>query len=106
MLLYAAVGVGIPVLYACHLEKEILFHSVLFVLCVLVTAQSLKFYNERYKWHTFFIASVLPFVLYVGLWIKWEEVHFVQYKMLFVFPLFLAVYQMTRFVRIGSTKRN
>lgn len=101
LLLYLLGSAGIAIVYITEVENSTFYHSILFLIVILINKYSLEFYNKKNKIKHFLFFSIVPSIIYLLLVIFFGEKYFLQYKLLITFPILLSFYQISKIVKIG-----
>lgn len=102
LFLYILGSAGIAIVYIREVENSIFYHSILFLIVILINKYSIEFYNSKYKMKHFLFFSIVPSIIYLLLVIFFREKYFLQYKLLITFPILLSFYQISKIVKIGK----
>lgn len=100
--LYILGTISIVLIYVFGVENSIIYHSIFFLIVILINTQSMRFYQHKNKLKQFLFLSIFPFCIYLLLIILIKEKYFLQYKLLITLPTLLSFYQILKIVKIGK----
>jgi len=98
--LYLLGSVSIALMYIFGIENNIIYHSIFFLIIILINQHSMRFYQHKNKINQFLFFSIFPFVVYLLLVALLGNKYFLQYKLLFLSPIFLSFYQILKIFKI------